>query len=332
MSGKDPKDSSKRQKIKHQQAHSQGDDDGSRDEVEDSLSPSAADASSEQQSLDASSTQKGQASLASGSQKQQSCHCECPPPTLKADESAGDMQLDVGLVAGAVVLIAWWTIRKIRKSAETKLENVTKSAKAELKQMMDVTHRSLLSSITSARPNQQPRDAGHRHDSTPEVAPQRQAQSSPPTLDPVSHEVTQYFELLNRRSELQSALEISQVWGQEIPQRARALLVINVINEARIKRMHDQLTHRYTQASRERAATPVGYQADDEAWSFFLWALEVYNLSRPSARAIGLSSTSAGDFFDRQQMQSTQDARGGKVKRVLLPGIPALSLKTLVEL
>ena len=134
-----------------------------------------------------------------------------------------------------------------------------------------------------------------------------------------------FIPILNDRPNLLNALEIHMSWANQQEDSARVMLIINAINENRIKRLHDQLA----QICLTQPTSTCGTQ--DEAWPFFEWALELCNLSLPATKQVSLDRCAAGDRFDGRLMRATTDVIEGNIKRVLMPGISRLKIKSVVE-
>jgi len=139
-------------------------------------------------------------------------------------------------------------------------------------------------------------------------------------------DVSPFIELLNRRTELLTALELQTAWQQQTSDKDRILLIINSINSSKIRRLHDALAKKCTDSN---SSTDCGMQ--DEAWPLFVWALKMYNLTVPSNKKVNIV-TFDGKRYDNTIMKSVHSVVSGKVSKTLLPQLPELmSIKALVE-
>jgi prefoldin subunit 5 len=128
--------------------------------------------------------------------------------------------------------------------------------------------------------------------------------------------------LVDERLDLQRAFEVIDVWQGQTDIKNRFTLLTSCVNDSRLKRTHDAIL---------KACLTESRAISNDEYKLLMWILEVRNRAVPEAKRAHISEPEVGVAFDNNQMKSTIEVRGGKVKKILTPSVMELGHKALVE-
>lgn len=152
--------------------------------------------------------------------------------------------------------------------------------------------------------------------------------SSPSSTQEVEDTVETMVKILEARPELLRALGIShKIWHQhdDYDDLERMLLETD-FNTNKLKRIHDAFAAKCTEASSSKCGT------EDDAWPLFMWVLgKVAEDDTVSPEFTNIEMPEIGSRYFPQTMRATRSVVSGRVARVLMPGVPRLKLKAVVE-
>lgn len=154
-------------------------------------------------------------------------------------------------------------------------------------------------------------------------SPPRSVQVDAESSD-IYSEAFNFISMLDGRPELQRALEVAMVWSETLNPHSRAILLIQAAVDNRIKRVHDQLAQKCLNDPQSQCGI------EDEAFPLLEWMIEASSLSRPKAKSIDFEFYE-GNRYDGGTMKSPKAVVSGVVSRTLLPGVPRMKLKGVVE-
>ena len=146
--------------------------------------------------------------------------------------------------------------------------------------------------------------------------------SSGQSSDVDGGEFQEFVDIINASKPIRMALEIrNDVWNS-LSNGDRELLIISVINNVRFKRLHEALS---------KECSETGRKVSVDKLRLLDWYVALLNLALSEDQKIQLEYPNIGSFFDRDTMNSVVEVVSGRVKEVLLPGVPDLKLKALVR-
>lgn len=124
-------------------------------------------------------------------------------------------------------------------------------------------------------------------------------------------EFEKYVNIVDDYSIFQRSLEINLVWSN-LSYADREMLLISCINNARLKRIYDNIA--YTCIDR-------GEPIPNGAIGLIEWFVDILNLGLTENKRMALSFPKIGSFFEGETMEKATENLDYKIKEVLLPSI-----------
>ena len=135
-------------------------------------------------------------------------------------------------------------------------------------------------------------------------------------------EYQEFVDLFDRSKLVRKSFEIRDDVWESLTYPNKELAIISVVNEARIKRLHDALVKEIMQTNED---------VSQDMLDLLEWYVSLSNLTVSDSFKAKFDVPRVGSFFDRNTMTPVVERVSGRVTEVLLPGIERFRLKALVR-
>jgi hypothetical protein len=132
----------------------------------------------------------------------------------------------------------------------------------------------------------------------------------------------EFVDIFDQSKLVRKAFEIRDDVWESLTYPNKELAIISVVNEARIKRLHDSFVKEMKQTNEV---------VSEDMLELLGWYVSLSNLTVSDSHKAKFDFPKVGSFFDRSTMIPVVERVSGRVEEVLLPGIERFRLKALVR-